>query len=220
MRPVRDTLRRRMLVTRQATQTVLSLQSMVMRQTGGSVSAAKMGKWTEQEVHSTFEDDHSRCVAMEMVELLRYQRKVQHRLERQALSVVKEDEAFLRLQTIPGIGRVLALTIVLETGPIERFRSAGNYASYCRMVNSVCESDGKKKGENNRKNGNRYLGWAYVEAANFAARYSARAEAWLNRKQARCGRVVAVKALGCKLSKGAYYVLRDGVAFEEQKLFG
>ena len=52
----------------------------------------------------------------------------------------------------------------LETGDINRFAKAGNYASYCRAATSRRESNGKKKGIGNRKNGNKYLGWAFVEA--------------------------------------------------------
>jgi len=219
-RPVRDMLRRRMLVVRQATQTLLSLQSMVTRHTGQSVSAAKLQNWTLQEVRASFVDPYSQQTAAAMVELLGEQRRIQHRLEKQVVAVAKSTGSFQRLLTIPGIGNILGLTITLETGPIGRFASAGDYASYCRAVNSRCESDGKKKGENNRKNGNKYLGWAYVEAAHFAQRYSPRAQAWFAGKTARAGRVVAVKALACKLAKAAYYVLRDGVDFDENKLFG
>jgi transposase len=122
--------------------------------------------------------------------------------------------------TLPGVGNILGLTIMLETGPIMRFASAGDYASYCRAVDSRCESNGVKKGENNRKNGNKYLAWAFVEAANYAARYNTRAQSWVARKTARTLRVVAIKALACKLAKAAYYVLRDEVEFNEEKLFG
>ena len=219
-RPIRDMLRRRLLIVHQATQTVLSLQSMVTRQTSQSVGAATLSKWTLVEVRATFADEFSQQTAAAMWELLREQRRIQHRLEKQVLAVVKRYEPFARLQTIPGIGLILGITIVLETGPIVRFGSAGRYASYCRTVDSRCESDGKKKGENNRKNGNKYLAWAYVEAANFAQRYSPRAAAWFASKSARAGRVVAVKALACKLAKAAYYILRDDVNFDEKKLFG
>ncbi|MGA2139129.1 MAG: IS110 family transposase [Verrucomicrobiia bacterium] len=219
-RPVRDMLRRRMLVVRQATQTLLSLQSMVTRHTGQSVSAAKLQGWTLKEVRASFVDPYSQQTAAAMVELLGEQRRIQHRLEKPVVAVAKSTGSFQRLLTIPGIGNILGLTITLETGPIGRFASAGDYASYCRAVNSRCESDGKKKGENNRKNGNKYLGWAYVEAAHFAQRYSPRAQAWFASKTARAGRVVAVKALACKLAKAAYYVLRDGVDFDQNKLFG
>jgi len=155
-----------------------------------------------------------------LLELLREQRRIQRALEKSLLARVKLDGAWERLLSLPGVGNILSLTIMLETGPIARFASAGDYASYCRCVDSRCESNGVKKGENNRKNGNKYLAWAFVEAANYAARYNAKAQAWLARKTARTLRVVAVKAMACKLAKAAYYVLRDNVEFQEQKLFG
>ena len=68
------------------------------------------------------------------------------------------------LLSIPGVGKVLALTMMLETGPIERFEKVGNYASYCRKVPSSWRSNDKKKGKGNVKNGNKYLAWAYSEA--------------------------------------------------------
>jgi transposase len=219
-RPVRDMLRRRMLIVHQATQTVLSLQSMVTRHTGQSVSAAKLQQWTREEVNELFTDRYSQETAVALLELLGEQRRIHHDLEKKVLAVVKLHGPFQRLLTLPGIGKILGITITLETGPIERFGSAGRYASYCRTVNSRCESDGKKKGENNRKNGNKYLAWAFVEAANFAQRYSPRAQAWFASKTARAGRVVAVKALACKLAKAAYYVVRDDVEFDEAKMFG
>ena len=219
-RAVRDMLRRRMLVVRQATQTLLSLQSMVVRQTGRAISARTLESWTLQEVRATFAETYSQQTAAAMLELLGEQRRIQHSLEKQVLAVVKLNGPFQRLLSIPGIGNILGVTIMLETGPISRFASAGDYASYARTVDSRCDSDGQKKGENNRKNGNAYLAWAYVEAAHFAARYNARVQAWFGRKAARRGRVVAVKALACKLAKAAYYVLRDDVEFSEQKMLG
>jgi transposase len=206
-RPVRDMLRRRMLIVHQATQTLLSLQSMVTRHTSQSVSAAKLKVWTLQEVRTAFPDPYSQQTAAALLELLGAQRRIQHHLEKQVLAVVKLTGPFQRLVTIPGIGNILGITIALETGPIGRFAGAGQYASYCRTVNSLCTSAGKKKGENNRKNGNKYLAWAFVEAANFAQRYSPKTQAWFARKAARKGRVVAVKALACKLAKAAYYVV-------------
>jgi transposase len=219
-RPVRDMLRRRLLIGRQATQTVLSLQSMVTRHTGQAVGATKLQDWTLPEVRATFADAYSQQTATALLELLGDQRRLQHRLEKQVLAVAKPTPTFQRLVSLPGIGPILGMTIALETGPIARFASAGDYASYCRTVNSRCESAGKKKGQNNRKNGNQYLAWAYVEAAHFAQRYSPQAHAWFASKTARVGRVVAIKALACKLAKAAFYVLRDQVDFDEHKLFG
>jgi transposase len=176
--------------------------------------------WTRVEVRAAFPEAAAQETAVALLELLREQRRIQPALEKNVLARVKLVGAWERLLTLPGVGNILGVTILLETGPLKRFASAGDYASYCRAVDSRCDSNGTQKGENNRKNGHKYLAWAYVEAAHYAARYNARAQAWLARKTARTLRVVAVKALACKLAKAAYYVLRDEVEFSEAKMFG
>src|SRR2546422_11300529 len=75
-----------------------------------------------------------------------------------------------KLNTVPGVGAILGLTITMEVGEIGRFADAGQFASYCRTVDSQRLSNSKKKGENNQKCGNKYLAWAFVEAAHFARR--------------------------------------------------
>ena len=81
-------------------------------------------------------------------------------------------------------------------------------------------SNGKKKGENNRKNGNRYLAWAFVEAAHYAIRYYSPIKRFYQRKQAKTNGIVAVKAVAHKLARAAYYVQRDQVPFQMSKAFG
>lgn len=77
-------------------------------------------------------------------------------------SKVKLQKPFRYLNTICGIGKILSLTIMLETGTIKRFPKVGDYVSYCRKVPTKWTSNGKKKGKGNKKNGNRYLAWAFV----------------------------------------------------------
>jgi hypothetical protein len=76
-----------------------------------------------------------------------------------------------------------------------------------------------KKRENNQKNGNRYLAWAYVEAANHAIRCCPKAQKFFQRKMAKSERVLATKALANKLTKATYYIMRDQVDFDEDLLF-
>src|SRR5690606_34187484 len=85
-------------------------------------------------------------------------------LEKSISSKVRLNAHFKQLQSVPGIGVILASTILLETGDIGRFNQVGNYASYCRCVSSEKISNEKKKGVNNRKCGNKYLAWAYLES--------------------------------------------------------
>jgi transposase len=124
------------------------------------------------------------------------------------------------LKTAPGIGEILALTIMLETGHIQRFSTVGNFASYCRCVGSQKISNSKKKGKGNTKNGNKYLAWAFVEAANFAIRFNAKIKSFYQRKKAKTKGVVAIKAVAHKLCRASYYIMRDRVAFNITKAFG
>ena len=80
-------------------------------------------------------------------------------------------------------------------------------------------SNGKKKGENNRKNGNRFLAWAFVEAAHFAIRYESAIKKFYQRKSSKTKQVVAIKAIANKLSKACYYIMRDGVSYDVTKGF-
>jgi transposase len=132
---------------------------------------------------------------------------------------IKLRPEFQALLTVSGIGQVLALTIMLETGDIGRFEHVGNFASYCRCVKSAKLSNGKRKGQGNVKNGNPYLAWAFTEAAHFAVRYHPKIQRFYQRKQAKTKEVVAIKAVAHKLARACYYVMRDHVPFDVNKAF-
>jgi len=218
-RGLRDLLRRRMRLTNVCTGEWLSLEGLVARHTGQDLGITEL-KTAEIEKLLM---GHPEAILMAQAgfrHIAFLEREIKE-LEKSVLAVLPDQAAYQRLMTVPGIGPVLARTILLETGPIERFRHAGNYASYCRAVRSEHTSNNKKKGEGNSKCGNKYLAWAYVEAANFAVRYSPEMRAWFQRKQARSGkRVIAVKALACKLTKACYFMLRDHTDFDVKKLVG
>ena len=80
-------------------------------------------------------------------------------------------------------------------------------------------SNGKKKGEGNRKNGNQYLSWAFVEAAHFALRYSEPAKHYYERKRAKTNVAVATKALAHKLARASFHMLKDGQDFDATRCF-
>lgn len=135
-------------------------------------------------------------------------------LEKLILGQVRLYPEFQKLLTVDGIGKILTLTIMLETGDINRFKKIGNYASYCRKVPSKKISNIKKKGEGNTKNRNKYLAWDYVEAANFYIRYNDSAKRYYQKKSAKTKKVVAIKAITHKLSRACYFIMRDQVDFK------
>jgi transposase len=219
-RPTRDLLRRRLLFVRHRTAHILSLQSMVDRCCGHRISVNQIKQLTPADATALFSDVQLGFTTRCHVETIGFLTQQIRSIEKAVLPKVSLRPEFEILLTMPGIGKILGLTIMLEVGDIRRFAQAGNFASYCRCVKSQKLSDTKKKGEGNRKNGNRYLAWAYVEAANFAIRYSPRAKAFHQRKRAKTNNVIATKALANKLARASFYMLRDQSAFDEKRLYG
>ena len=140
-------------------------------------------------------------------------------LEQRLKEVVDLRADYQLLKTVPGIGETLATMIMLEIGEIERFPGVGNFSSYCRCVSSLRESNGKKKGEGNTRNGNPYLSWAFIEAANFSMRFSTEARQFYERKKARTNPVVARKALAHKLARACFHMLKERKPFDVTRCF-
>jgi transposase len=218
-RAVRDLLRKRGQMVRQRTMNLLSIQNLFSRNTGSSMSANRVKRLDSQQVENLFANADLALAIQANLAMLGCAAEQIERLEKTVLERGKLKPEFKLLKTGPGIGEILALTIMLETGDITRFPSVGDYASYCRCVGSQKISNGKKKGSGNTKNGNKYLGWAYVEAANFAIRFNARIKSFYQRKQSKSKRVVALKAVAHKLCRACYYIIRDQVAFDIGKAF-
>ena len=218
-RPIRDLLRRRLMFVRQRTSQILSLQSMITRNRGLNFSGAQIKRFRDDFIDKLFSDRHLVFTAKKNITTIRFLDQIVSEIEIEVASQIKLKKEFISLLTTPGIGNILGLTIMLEVGNIGQFPKAGNYSSYSRCVESKRTSNGKKKGENNKKNGNRYLAWAYVEAANHAIRCCPKAQKFFQRKMAKSKRVLATKALANKLTKATYFIMRDQVAFDEEKLF-
>ena len=212
-RAVRDLLRRRLLFVRQRTAQILSLQSMISRNLGFKMSNNEIKKMKPEDIEQLFDCSNLVFMATNSWATIEFLKHIIKGIEKRVMSQVKLRKEFEMLRTIPGIGNILGLTIMLEVGDIGRFAKVGDYSSYCRCVESKRLSNGKK-------NGNKYLAWAYVEAAQFCRRYCVKAQSFYQSKEAKTKPVVAVKALSNKLSKASYYIMRDQVAFDEDKLFG
>ncbi len=222
IRGLRELLRRRMKLVQEQTKNLLGLQGLIKRYHNIKISADKIkqGKGKEKEILSLIKDEDVYLAGKSQLMIVRCLQEQLWQIEKKILSKIKNTQRFKLLDSIPGIGQILAMTIMLETGAIHRFKQVGNYSSYCRCVESKRISNGKKKGENNRRNGNPYLGWAFIEAANFAIRFNKHIKKYYQRKLAKSKRVVALKTVANKLSRASYFMLRDGVAFDMTKAFG
>jgi len=217
-RPVRDLARKRLFLVRHKTSHILSLQSLIARCCGKRVSANDIRTFTVEDLQQLLEQEYIVLSAQANLDTIVFLKQQIRHLEKAIQNKVKLSKAFQQLMTVPGIGLILAMTIMLEVGDIGRFPQVGNFASYSRCVSSQRLSDGKSKGHGNRKNGNRYLSWAFTEAAHLSRRYNEHFRSYYNRKLAQANTSLATKALSNKLARICYYIMRDQVPFRENLL--
>jgi transposase len=220
-RAVRDLLRKRAQLVRMRTQNILSIQNLTCRNTGGRLSGDQVKQLTTEAVKELYKEETNRAMAVNCsINVIKVLEKQIEAIEKKIKSKIKLSQPYQLLKTMSGIGEILAMVIMLEAGEMSRFPSVGNFSSYCRCVKSVRMSNNKKKGSGNRKNGNKYLAWAFMEAANFAIRFEPAIQKFYQRKSSKKGSVVARKAVAHKLARAAYYVLRDQTPFEVNRCFG
>ena len=219
VRPVRDLLRRRMGLVHKRASLILSLKSLHTRMTGRDLGTGRIKALEPKDAETLFEHPADQLITRldrQLVEQLGQSIKT---IEASILVTVKSLPCYQVLQTMPGVGTILGLTITLETVDPKRFASPGDYASYCRCVDSRRMSNGKKKGENNGKCGNKYLAWAFVEAANFAQRHDAACRKFYDRKKAQVNGIVATQALACKLAKAAWHRMSQNTDYDAGRMF-
>ena len=218
-RGLRDLLRRRLLLVRQKSLHHLSLQSLIARHSGQRLTTNEIKQLETRQLAAYLESPillggqithQARCWLDEAIT------RIEQALQRQ----IQPRKDYQLLQSIPGVGPVLGTTIALETGTIQRFPSPGNYASYARCVKSEKISNGKRKGQGNRKNGNKYLAWAFMEAAHYGAIWSPPIKRYYQRKQAKSHILVAKKAVANKLARACYHMLKRGEVFDVTRAFG
>jgi transposase len=219
-RAVRDLLRKRSHLVHQQTSNVLSVQNILVRNTGLRFGVKQIHNLSKKDLEGLLPDAYQVLAVSRSLKLLECLSQQIKTLEQAVKKHLKHTPAYEQLLSVNGIGEISARTIVLETGPIGRFPGVGNYASYCRCVRSTKLGNGKRKGQGNVKNGNPYLEWAYMEAAQFAIRLSPKIQRFYQRKSSKNHVMVARKSVARKLARACFYIMRDLVPFDVERAFG
>jgi len=215
-RAIRDLFRRRISLVRMASTQLISVQSQIWRSTGTRVSSNELRKleFTPQGL-----DRHTHQAVHAGLSVYQSIQQEIDALEQSAYQAIKLKKGFEILQTITGVGKILGLTIMLETGDIRRFASPGKFASYCRCVDSRRISNGKKKGTGNAKAGNKYLSWAFSEVAHYAVRFEPLAQRFYERKKAKTNGIIAIRAVARKLARATWMMLRHQQPYDARLMF-
>ena len=218
LRPVRDLLRRRLGLVRQRTALLLSFKSLYARSTGQAMSLSRLKAMEPNETKTLYQHPANCLIALLQKEHMEKLSQSIELIEKSVLAQARELPCYQKLLGLPGVGRILGMTVTMEVGEISRFKRPGQFASYCRTVDSRRLSNNKKKGENNRKCGNKYLAWAFVEAANFARQHHDHCRRRFDRKAARTSKIIATKALACKLAKAAWYLMNQDTDYDPARM--
>jgi len=220
MRQVRDLLRRRLLLVKQRTAQLLSLQSLIGRYTGLRLSAHQVKQLKQDTLIDYFGPTVALFSAQQNQQLIQQLTTQIEATEAFVLPHCEDSEYYSLITSTPGIGKILGMTILLETGPLERFSEVGHYSSYARCVPSNKISNGKSKGQGNTRNGNRYLALAFVEAAHYAAIWEPVIKHYYQRKCKKVPVMVAKKTIANKLTRACYHMLKQGTVFDVTRAFG
>jgi len=223
-RPLRDFLRRRIGLVEIRASCYTSLRIQLMRYNLNTLPAAEFKNLEVEDINALpipGEVQDYGAMLLQRIEVL--SRQI-HYMDDYLKTVTVADPLFQHLLTIPGVWYTLGLTIYYEIGEIDRFASPRRFASYCRLVPSLAQSDQTTRKGRGKKQGNRYLKWAFTQAANIAVRYYPPCRKFrdkhANKRSGSAATMVANCILAHKLATATYHILKEDTPFEMNKLFG
>lgn len=219
-RAIRDLLRKGSQLVRYRTMQIMSIQNLVIRNSGKRINTDGVRKLTDETISQFCGGDAVLALAIKSnLKILLCLDEQIAEVQEVVLKQSKLKPQFRKLLTVDGIWNILGMTIMYEAGDMERFKKVGHFASYARCVGSSRWSNGKKKGEGNRKNGNKFLAWAFIEAAHYAVRYNERIRSFYQKKRDKTNKIVAAKAVAHKLARACYHVLKEQKPFDIKRAF-
>ena len=219
MRSTRDLMRRRLYLVRQRAELlshILNTNSQCnLPDFGGRINY----KSNREALAERFLDASVRKSIEVDLELLDHYDQLIQNLELYIMRTAKVHDAdtFHRLRSIPGVGKILAMTILYEVHDIGRFPRVQQFASYSRLVKCSRESAGKKQGFGGAKIGNVHLKWAFSEAAVSFLSKCAPGRTIVERLRRKHGKAKALSILAHKLGRAVYYMMTREKTFDMQR---
>jgi transposase len=219
MRATRDLLRRRTKLVRVRAEALAHVQNTVSQYNLPPLAKKLCYAANREGVAELFPDESVQRMVQADLDLIGH---IDEQLKAVELYLVQhakidDPQAYHRLQTIPGVGKVLALILLYEMHDAARFGDQRHFVSYCRLVRPVHESAGKKSASSGHKIGNAHLRWAFGEAACLMLRELPAAQAYVARKEKQHGKAKAISILAARIARTAWLMLQRKEAFDVAK---
>jgi transposase len=216
MRATRDLLRRRMHLMRKRAELLAHVQNTNSQYNLPEIGKKIAYKANRAGIAERFPDPAVQKSIEVDLALIDYYDPLLTDLELHIVNTAKQHDAqtLYRLQSVPGIGKILSLVLLYEIHDIQRFPRVQDFVSYCRLVKCAKESAGKRYGTSGAKIGNAYLKWAFSEAAVLFLRNHPAGQKYLARLEKKHGTGKALTILAQKLARAVYYMLRRDTVFD------
>jgi transposase len=221
-RATRDLLRRRMFFVHHRAALLSHITNTNTQYNNVPINANLLRASNREGIEDRFESEAVRQSIIADKYLLDHYHRAILDIESTVMRHAKADDAHALnlLRSIPGIGPVLALTILYEVGDIERFPTVANFISYSRLVKCAHESAGKRSKGGHNKIGNAHLKWAFSEAAVLLIRERDEAKRLHQSLSAKYGRAKSLSIIAQKLGRLVFHVLKYRMPFDEKRFFG
>ena len=219
MRATRDLLRRRCHLVHKRAELLVHIQNTNSQYNLPEIGKKLAYKANREGVADHFPDPSVRKTIEVDVALIDHYDKLLGEVELYITRTAKlhDVQTFSRLQSVPGIGQILALVILYEIQDIARFPRVQDFVSYCRLVKCAKESNGKRLGTSGKKIGNVHLRWAFAEAAILFLRQNQLGKEYFTKLERKHGKAKALTVLAHKLARAVYYMLTREQAFDLQR---
>ncbi len=219
MRATRDLLRRRCHLMRKRAELLAHIQNTTSQYCLPPFGKKIAYRKNRDGVAERFADESVRKSLEMDLALIDHYDKLLNEVERPITKTAKvhDTNAFYRLRSVPGIGKILALVMLYEIHDIDRFPTVQDFASYARLVKCPKESAGKRHGSSGAKIGNGHLKWAFSEASVLFLRQNPPAQRYLDKLASKHGKAKAFSILAHKLGRAVYYMLKRKEAFDMNK---
>lgn len=216
MRATRDLLRRRCHLGRKRAELLAHIQNTNSQYNLPEIGKKLAYKANREGVEEHFPDPSVRKTIEVDVSLINHYDQLLGEVELYITRTAKahDVQTFSRLQSVPGIGKILALVILYEIQDIARFPRVQDFVSYCRLVKCAKESGGKRLGSSGKKIGNVHLRWAFAEAAVLFLRQNQPGKEYFTKLEHKHGKGKALTVLAHKLARAVYYMLSRHQAFD------
>ena len=221
MRPTRDLLRRRGHLVQLRSEMLTHISNTNSQYCLDKLPGDIRRKSNRIDIAQHFEEPMVRAsIEANLCVIETFEKQIQL-MELTVLRQAKKDNPYnlTLLQSVPGIGKILSLTLLYEIHDIARFPSAKKFASYARLVKGQDSSAGKLKGTKGGKMGNVHLKWALSEAVVCMLGHSEMAKKYIARKQKRYGKGKAMSVMAHKIGRTLFYMLKRKEPFDQNKFF-